>query len=156
MITNADMAQVLEDAADMYLAEKVHWCQESYLKRDEAPILTVCATTALGMAAGLGALMPLAADLTEHHVPRRSQAVLLDALEQGWGRTHMIDPRHVTWSRRAQALYFAAKKQVEKKLRAREFYHLPAFNDDDDTTMDQVVDLFQSVAKDLRNKEEAR
>lgn len=153
MITDADMAQVLEDAADLYLAEKVHWCQGSYIRKEDAPVLTVCATTALGMAAGLGTMMPLAIDLTKHKATRNSQQVLLDHL----GRDD-LKPEHITWSRRAQALYMAAKEKVEREIRIRavgtgDFHpHLPAFNDDDETTMDQVVDLFQSVAKELRNK----
>jgi hypothetical protein len=142
------MAQVLEDAADLYQSEKVHWCQGAYVKWGEDPVLTVCATTALGMAAGLGTWMPLAVDQADGTQRRNSRAVLMQHLVP----YQQQRPEHTTWSRRAQALYLAAKKQVERRLKSQEFYHLPAFNDDDETTMDQVVDLFQSVAKELRNK----
>src|SRR4029079_15943379 len=59
MTTIEQMAQILEDAADLYQAEQVNWCAGAWYKDDNGDsdvsnlkpgsALSVCASTALGM-----------------------------------------------------------------------------------------------------------
>lgn len=52
-VPNADVAQVLEDAADLYESEKVEWCTGLWAKRQERTgVISACAEGAILLARG--------------------------------------------------------------------------------------------------------
>jgi hypothetical protein len=156
MTTTEQMAQVLEDAAQLYEAEKVEWCAGSWGdgEKDGVGPLSVCASTALGMAAGLGWVMP--AVLAEYRVTPCTDRERL-AEDVGFA-TYQLGPESLTWSRASDELYRKTRQLVDK----RQGEELPEFNDQEDwddagliltprRTKQEIIDLFKDTAKELRN-----
>jgi len=147
------MATVLEDAADAYESEKIEWCQNKWLLHSAPGMgprhqLTVCAATALGLAAGLGALVP---EYLETHPGSRPEP---EDLRGRWGWAYV-------WTEEGIQRYRAARACVEKRLDL----DLTGFNDRIDAvshdrhklrhvpgcTKQDIIDLFKDTAEELRN-----
>jgi len=146
------MATVLEDAADAYESEKIEWCQNKWLLHSAPGMgprhqLTVCAATALGLAAGLGALVP---EYLETHPGSRPEP---EDLQGRWGWAYV-------WTEEGIQRYRAARDCVEKRLDL----DLTGFNDQVGGILDlsnprlvpgrtkqDIIDLFKDTAKELRN-----
>ena len=131
MLSNADMATVLEDAADAYESEKIEWCQSRWLLHSGAPDtppqqLTVCAATALGVAAGLGALVP---EYLETHGSIQRYRAARACVEK------RLDLDLTGFNDRIDAV-----SHDRHKLR-----HVPG------CTKQDIIDLFKGTAKELRN-----
>jgi hypothetical protein len=159
MIDSGRIADVLEAAADLYESEKVEWCRGAWsrtgpVRAGEPPqLLSVCASTAIAMAAGL---------------PVTASGVLED-MTGGVGQGH-IKPE--------VALYGATRQIIDARLGTP----LPSWNDDTAVvvegsteeriamtsdgqrvilkrwrhrtrTKDEVIELFKETAKDLRNEQ---
>ena len=172
MATKAEIADVLETAADLYEAERVEWCLGSWgrnelitsTKGDLVPRVTACASSALALASGLH----------QAHA-RMLENVIETGITAGIG---LSEP---------EKLYLDVRKHVDGRLGWR----LPAWNDLTRTeprlnlgpiefeivdgaymlkanttkasvftmaaipvrTKAQVIELFKGLAKDLRNEE---
>jgi len=162
--TKAEVADVLEMAADLYEAEQVKWCMGSWGFSQEDGTRTACASSALALACGL----------------RQGHAAMLENVIE----TGMIAGIGLT---EPEQLYLDVRKHVDEKLRWR----LPRWNDLTRTeprlnlgliefeivdgayrlktstkgapvftteaipvrTKADVIELFKSLAKDLRNEE---
>jgi hypothetical protein len=163
MTTLDQMAQVLEDAAQMYQDEKDNWCSDSWYKDHNGDCdgsnlkpgspLSVCASTALGMAAGLGVLVP---EFLEDNA-------MLGGPDKGttedehWGWAYV-------WTEEAVQRYKDTRAWVEGRLEERYgVAYLPEFNDAAERAVDEfgnrvplrtkqeIIDLFKDTAKELRN-----
>lgn len=156
MTTTEQMAQVLEDAAQLYEAEKVEWCAGSWGdgEKDGVGPLSVCASTALGMAAGLGWVMP--AVMEEFHLDASMDHMEL-AGSVGFA-DYQLGPEALTWSPASDELYRKTRQLVDMRLGEE----LPEFNDEEDwddagliltprRTKQEIIDLFKDTAKELRN-----
>lgn len=155
MTSNEDMATVLEDAADLYQAEKAEWCQGSWYQTpqsDEVSKMTMCAATAIGVAAGLGLLVPEAIagfgydgdfDLLKHQLGESKRylewlPVEVEELDQ-----------FIRLSPESLDLYLETRAVVEGNI----YDELPDFNDSENVgrTKQEIIDLFKDTAKELRN-----
>jgi hypothetical protein len=161
MTTTEQMAQVLEDAALLYQDEKVNWCSGSWyqnhegdsdgrsLKQDQR--LSVCASTALGLACGLGVLVP---EFLEDSLTGIRPDLNLD---EGWQWAYV-------WTEEGVRRYKNTRALLEGRLEQRYgVAYLPEFNDaveravDEDgnrvllRTKQEIIDLFKDTAKELRN-----
>jgi len=156
MTTIEQMAQILEDAADLYQAEQVNWCAGAWYKDDNGDsdgsnlkpgsALSVCASTALGMAAGLGVLVP---EFLEDNGSRARPD--LSTEEEGWHWAYV-------WTEEDVQRYKNTRALLEGRLEQR----LPEFNDAAERdvldgeavplrTKQEIIDLFKDTAKELRN-----
>ena len=155
MFSNSEVADVLEKAADLYESEKIEWCSGRWvghhLREDGSAMMSACAATSLGMAAGLGHdLVGLIDTLvfkdgaTDEGVRRYVE----NTLDEGFvSRTSVLNytPRDVR-------LYAQARGVVEERI--IESYGgstLPNFNDSVRGSKTAVIELFKETAKDLRN-----
>jgi hypothetical protein len=155
MISNTEAADILEAAADLYQAEKVQWCAGTWYDNDAIippeGQLTACAATAVGLAAGLGLLVP---ELLEEGCLNRPDLENGDARYR-WAYEYTEDNIE---------RYRDTRYLVEERLMALHgVRYLPEFNDmaerfkDNGSTVfkhtkQDVIDLFKEVAKDLRNE----
>lgn len=148
MITKADMADVLEKAADLYEAEKYEWCEGAwFVERDNEclalgdPAISVCASTALGLACDLS--LSSARDMENVYMMLRNVHVGLTV------------PNDIPFQ---YTKYFLAREQVDRHLvmRLGADADLPTWNDGGhgrDVTKPEVIELFKEIAKDLRNEQ---
>jgi hypothetical protein len=133
MTTKTQMADALEQAADMYETEKVEWCDGTWFLEAEPDTdlkLSVCASTALGMACGLS----------------MDEAQVLEAVYCQW--TGMVTQGY--------ELYVDTRLHVDRVLGSgdpeRILVTLPEWNDAGAKDKSQVIEMFKEIAKDLRNE----
>lgn len=158
------VADVLEKAADLYASEQVEWCAGSWTETiDDGKKLSVCASTAIGLAAGLGSWV--AATLPSNYVLETVDLYSIvsrqrDFLER---MVQLYGPQPFTPE--SLALYRDARVEVEFRLpdgRKGVRMSLPEFNDECsyDNAADReiphrskqkIIDLFKDTAKELRN-----
>lgn len=147
MTTTEQMAQVLEDAAQLYQDEKVEWCSGTWGGSDDSG-LSVCAATAIGLASGLGWIVP--SILEEYTVNAASD---LASMATGFRVSDVRNPYAMVWSAEADALYRATRSLLDGRLNEP----VPEFNDAEDQddnpvrTKQEIIDLFKDTAKELRN-----
>lgn len=160
MATKSEIADVLERAADLYESEQVEWCRGSW--GASHAVITACASSALGLAAGI----------------RQGHAMMLeDVLMTGRGvgglgivpqerlyldtRSHVdqaLGVRLPTWNDQ-----YTQTVKIEGDPRVR--YVNGAFEWAGEAvpriiteqvpvrSKEQVIELFKTLAKDLRNEE---
>lgn len=131
---NTEIATVLEAAADLYEAEKIEWCQGQWLERqiddDGKKVFTMCAEGALMRAAGFNwnEVDQLSGDMITEYTPQ------------------------VPRTQRAKALFEGAQEALVKVIEeGHDQVNVIGFNDTHGRTKDEVIDLFKTTAKDLRN-----
>lgn len=165
MLTNTEVADVLEKAADLYQSEQIEWCQgswekesyhvkadlgvQAYFTSNEAvigammeeaqiafeKITSMCASGALARASGLPVLQ---AQEIESLVPRL---------------TLWPDNRNLYILAR-EAVLKTIRSQSTNPFRADDPYltnNIPQWNDEKSRTKQEVIDVFRETAKDLRN-----
>lgn len=159
MFSNAEIAQVLEDAADLYESEKIQWCSGSWggheLTLQNEVRVNACAATSIAMAAGVGVYLVGALDrvivfpnMGEEHVRRAVEHIVQNINPEWRQRTeHNYGPGILQWSPRTVQLYFSARDEVEKRIDTT----LPSFNDKYGQNKDAVIQLIKETAKELRN-----
>jgi hypothetical protein len=126
-VSNADVAKVLEDAADLYESEKIEWCTRSWAKLTDVTV-SACAEGALLLAMGYNWAEVFSAASRLFSTDLLAQAAsdsLLDHLNEG--RTVMIDSVY-RWNDRMMTRHPAEAKA-------------------------QVIEAMKETAKDLRNSE---
>lgn len=164
--SNAEVAQVLEDAADMYESEKVEWCKNTWGSMDGVTAtgrvgMTACAATSLGMAAGLGLQvagvidgMPLNYLNNDEDLTRYFNSLLEERLSMAWVQQMTNNYGYeavLGFTPEAVRLYDKARREVEKRILTFGSNSLPNFNDGLNGTKQVIIDLFKETAKDLRN-----
>lgn len=138
MLSDTEMADILERAADLYEAEQYGWCRESFCHKNFITgDLSICALTALALAAGfidhqhLGAAEVIVGDLVRHEDPQLAQ--LADALQ-----VPACCPTH---------------KNLMERPPCQQANKVMDWNDCVTREKEQeVIDLFKDAAKRLRNE----
>lgn len=164
--SNAEVAQVLEDAADLYESEKVEWCKNTWGSLDVIVAsgqvgMTACAATSLGMAAGLGLHvagvidgMPMKNIDHDEDLTAYFNNLLEERLSLDWVQRMVSSYGYdavVGFTPQAVRLYDKARREVEKRILKFGSSTLPNFNDGANGTKQAIIDLFKETAKDLRN-----
>jgi hypothetical protein len=148
MVTKAEMADVLEKAADLYESEQVEWCRQTWGGMVPGVGMTACASSALANAVGLDHFYAQSLEL-------RVMAGISDGLS-GPARLYMKTRQHVD---RALGQNLPAWNDEEKVVPVLVG---PVFKGSDSYAVsravslrskEQVIDLFKELAKDLRNEE---
>lgn len=164
MFSNAEIAQVLEDAADLYESDKVEWCQNSWGGADPdlngGVKLTACASTSLGLAVGLGVHIPglidnlfYVTDMPDEELDDRLKEGVVEHIDHQFLATQMMvyGGSTMKYTLRGVRLYKAVRELMDSKVGVHASSTLPNFNDSGQRSKQIVVDLFKETAKDLRN-----
>lgn len=129
---NQQIAQVLEDAARLYRDEKIQWCRKQWINfgtnagHGEA-VMSMCAEGAIMKALGWSEL-----DIAQYQASSR-----MDRL-----------------TGQQKANYWQVVGLVTRAATGEEFSTaLHPWNDEVANNKQDVIDLFENVAKDLRNEE---
>lgn len=165
MATKSEIADVLERAADLYESDKADWCHGKWGGHNQDGSITVCASSALGLAAGIevGHVLMLEDQAEAPSTPWTTGDMGITAPELLYLATrHHVDQvlgvRLPTWNDYytnrvsiagdASVRYVngafewageAVPRIVTEKVPAR--------------SKEQVIELFKGLAKDLRNEE---
>lgn len=144
MVNDLDVAQVLEDAATLYEDEKIEWCQGAWYRQPGCfGPLTMCAEGALMAAAGFAPIV-----VKTFQDGNQSEQILANA----------------STGREAYSKLLGARKAVTDALPpvASGKQGIPYWNDrltggfedaaGNAKAKQAVIDMFRTVAKDLRNQ----
>jgi hypothetical protein len=134
------VADVLEDAADLYESEQVDWCSGSWT-RDEARGLSVCASTALAMACDLPLPVAMAAGGSNLRDGGYQRIVRVAGFNSG--------------AVAETELYIQARVVLDDRM-PKAISSVVLWNDSLPWVdgKQQVIEMFKETAKDLRNQEQ--
>lgn len=150
MATKSEIADVLERAADMYESEQVEWCRGSWGGKQQDGGMTACASSALGLAAGI-----------THAQVRDLEMIVATGLVWGnnglgtkWERLYLATRRHVDHALGSVLPAWNDQQTTQYSVdHTHKDYPLLTFKNVPSRSKEQVVQLFKELAKDLRNEE---
>ena len=119
------VAEVLEDAARLYRDEKVEWCRNKWIQFDQSVNMSMCAEGALMKALGWNII-----EIGLYQAGQQGDSPSPKQLNEFWQVNRIV----------AQA---ATKNPLIQNVHE--------WNDDGATCKQDVIDLFENTAKDLRN-----
>ena len=164
MFSNAEVAEVLETAADLYESDKVDWCQNSWGGAEPdlngGMNLTACASTSLGLAVGLGVHIPGLIDsvfdtdhLSDEELDDRLKERLMERVDPHFlaAQSMLYGGKTMRYSLRGVRLYKTVRELMDSKVGVHASSTLPNFNDSGARTKQIIIDLFKETAKELRN-----
>lgn len=167
MATKAEIADVLETAADLYESEQVEWCRGTWGATTLDGGITACASSALGLAAGIrqgltGSLeylmetgitsgIGLTAPEQLYLDVRKHVDAALNWRLPAWN-DHCVNKPRLNWDM-IKVEFVKGAYQLEQRFSLEDPGPQIIVEQVPSRTKADVIELFKGLAKDLRNEE---